>query len=122
MIDSTRSGDIVDECAGRAAEFVVEGDACGECEEALEDAFFDAVEGAGAVAFEGEEVFAGADDRLDPLPDWGEVAALPGFVFAAVSHDSLVEFADSPGELAAASPVSPVSPSSGRASSSVVGE
>jgi len=118
MVDFTGSRDMVDRYAAPPAELVVEGDAGGRHEEAS----LDAVEGAGAVAFEGEEVFAGADDRLDPLPDWGEMAALPGFVFAAVSHDSLVEFADSPGELAAASPVSPVSPSSGRASSSVVGE
>jgi hypothetical protein len=61
MSDSTGSGDVVDECAGWAAELVVEGDAAGEAEEALEDAFFDAVEGAGAVAFEGEQVFA--EDR-----------------------------------------------------------
>jgi len=54
MVDSTGSGDIVDECAAWPAEFVVEDDAGGECEDALEDAFSDAVEGAGAVAFEGE--------------------------------------------------------------------
>jgi hypothetical protein len=53
MVDSTRSGDIVDECAAWAAELVVEGDVTGECEEALEDAFSEPVEGAGAVAFEG---------------------------------------------------------------------
>ena len=82
MIDSTCSGDIVDECAAWAAEFVVEGDAGGEGEEALQDAFSEALEGAGAVAFEGEEVFAGQEDRLDPLPDRGEVWSLAGFVFA----------------------------------------
>ena len=70
---------MVDECAAGAAEFVVEG---GEAEEALEDAFFDAVEGSGAVAFEREEVFAGPEDRLDPLPDRREVGSGSGFVLA----------------------------------------
>ncbi len=69
--------------------------------EALEDAFFDAVEGSGAVAFEGEEVFAGPEDRLDALPDGCEVGSLPGFVFAAGTDDGGVEVADGLGELAA---------------------
>src|SRR5215210_7333133 len=79
MVDSTGSGDIVDEGAAGAAELVVERDAGGEAEEALEDAFFDAGEGAGAVPFEREQVFAGPEDRLDPLPDRCQVSALvPG--------------------------------------------
>jgi hypothetical protein len=35
MVDSTGSGDVVDECAAWAAELVVEGDAGGEGQEAL---------------------------------------------------------------------------------------
>ena len=50
MSDSTGSGDVVDECAAGAAELVVECDAGGEGEDALEDAFFDPEQGAGAVA------------------------------------------------------------------------
>jgi hypothetical protein len=61
---------------------VVEGDCGGEGEEACFDAGGESVKGAGAVAFEGEQVFAGLEDRLDPLPDWGEVGAACGFVFA----------------------------------------
>jgi hypothetical protein len=57
MVDSTRLGDVVDECAARSSELVVEDDAGGEAEEALEDAFSDPGQGACAVAFEGEEVF-----------------------------------------------------------------
>ena len=57
MVDSTRLGDVVDECAARSSELVVEDDAGGEAEEALEDAFSDSGQGAGAVAFEGEDVF-----------------------------------------------------------------
>ena len=71
MSDSTGSGDVVDECAAGAAELVVEGDAGREAEEALQDAFFDAGEGAGAVAFEGEQVFAGVEDRLSRVTDSG---------------------------------------------------
>ena len=101
MVDATGSGDIVDQCAGRASELVVEGDAGGEGEEALEDAFAEAVEGAGAVAFEGEEVFARPEDRLDSLPDRREVWALTGLVSAARTHDRGVEGADGAGEVAA---------------------
>src|ERR1700685_1484675 len=101
MIDSTHSGDVVDECAAGSAELVVEADGGGEGEEALEDAFSEALEGAGAVAFEGEEVFAGPVDRFDPLPDRGAVWALSGLVFAAGSDDGGVEVADAVGEVAA---------------------
>src|ERR1700676_3034642 len=101
MSDSTSSGDVVDECAAWAPELVVEGDAGGEGEEALEDAFSEAVEGAGAVAFEGEEVFAGPEDRFDPLPDRGEVWSLAGFVFASWTDNGRVEAADCLGEGAA---------------------
>jgi hypothetical protein len=59
MVDSARLGDVVDECAARSSELVVEDDASGEAEEALEDAFPDPGNGAGAVAFECEEVVAG---------------------------------------------------------------
>jgi hypothetical protein len=92
-MDSAGSGDIVDERAARAAEFVVEGDAGCEAEEALEYALFDAVEGSRAVAFEGEQVFAGPEDRLDPLPDRGEVGALSGLVLAPRSYDRRVQMA-----------------------------
>ncbi|MFN8187576.1 MAG: hypothetical protein U0R69_10935 [Gaiellales bacterium] len=91
MVDSTRSGDVVDECAAGAAELVVAADAGGEAEEALQDAFFDAGQGAGAVAFEGEQVFAGPEDRFDPLADRGEVWLLAGFVGAAGADDGGVE-------------------------------
>src|SRR4029453_16650631 len=101
MSDSTGSGDVVDECAAWAAELVVEGDAGGEGEEALEDAFSDAGEGAGAVAFECEQVFAGPEDRLDALPDRGEVWAVPRFISAAGANDGRVELADGVRELPA---------------------
>jgi hypothetical protein len=52
---------------------VVEGDGCGEAEEALEDALAEAGEGAGAVALEGEDVLAGPEDTLDALTDRREV-------------------------------------------------
>src|SRR5580704_10011931 len=102
MIDSTHSGDVVDECAAGSAELVVEADGGCEGEEALEDAFSEAWEAAGAVAFEGEEVFAGPEDGFDPLPDWGEVKAVAGgFVFASRPDDGRVALADGGGEVAA---------------------
>jgi len=60
---------------------VVECDRCGEGEEACADSRSEAGEGAGAVAFEGEQVFAGLEDRFDPLADWDEVSK-PGLSLA----------------------------------------
>jgi hypothetical protein len=57
------------------------------------------LEGAGAVAFEGEDVFAGPEDRFDALADWGEVWSLTGFVFAAGTQDGGLALADLFGEL-----------------------
>ncbi len=74
MVDSTAgSGDVVDERAAGASELVVEDDAGGEAEEALQDAFSEAGECAGAVTFEGEDVLAGPEDALDALADRREM-------------------------------------------------
>src|SRR4029077_2942937 len=91
MIDSTVLCAVVDECAAVASELVVEGDGCGEAAEPREDSGPEAGEGAGAVAFEGEQVFAGPEDRLDPLPDRREVRSVAGLVFAARPDDRRVE-------------------------------
>src|SRR5258705_5415912 len=101
MSSSTGSGDVVDQAAGWAAESVVEGDCGCEGEDSCADAGSEAVEGAGAVAFEGEDVFAGLEDRFDPLPDWGEVGAARGFVFAVWPDDRRVELGGGVFELAA---------------------
>ena len=61
-------------------------------------AFAEAGEGSGAVAFEGEQVFAGPEDRFDPLADRGEVRSLSGLVFAAGADDRGVEQLDVGGE------------------------
>src|SRR5260370_16806118 len=87
MVDSARLGAVVDEGTAWASELVVEGDRGGEAAEAGEHAFSESGEGAGAVAFEGEEVFAGPEDRLDPLADRREVKTVGGFVFAGGSDD-----------------------------------
>src|SRR6478672_471598 len=101
MSSSTGSGDVVDERAWWSAEAVVEADRCGEGEEACADACSEAVEGAGAVAFEGEQVFAGLEDRLDPLPDRREVGLAAAFVFAVWADDRRVEVGRGALELAA---------------------
>src|SRR5215210_5835393 len=87
MSSSTWLGAVVGQRAAGAAEVVVERDAGGECEQALADAGSEAVQGAGAVAFEGEEVFAGPEDALDALADRGQVRPGAGFVFAARADD-----------------------------------
>src|SRR5215213_4076377 len=98
---STRSGAVVDERAAGAAEVVVERDAGGECQEALADAGSEAVQGAGAVAFEGQEVFEGPEDRLDALSDRGQVRSWAGLVFAARADDDRVARVHLGGEVAA---------------------
>src|SRR2546423_2881392 len=85
MSSSTGLGGVVGEGAWWAAEAVVESNCGGECEEADLDAGGEAVEGAGAVAFEGEEVFAGLEDRLDPLADRCQVWSAGGLGLAAPS-------------------------------------
>src|SRR5438552_6740989 len=101
MTSSAGSGGVVGECAWGSAESVVEADGGGECEEAGADAGVEAAEGAGAVAFEAEQVFAGLEDRLDSLPDRGEVGAAAGFVFAAWPDDCGCELGGGVFELAA---------------------
>src|SRR5690348_13768118 len=100
MSSSTGSGCVVGQGAGWSAEAVVEADRGGEGEEAHSDAGSEAVQGAGAVAFEAEQVFAGLEDRLDPLADRGEMGAVSGFVFAAWADDRGVEFGGELFELA----------------------
>src|SRR5580704_16082167 len=100
MIDSTGLGAVVDECAAGASELVVEGDGGGEGEEALQDALAEPGEGAGAVALEGECVFAGPEDALDALADRREMWSSAGLVFAAGPEDRGVQVAGLVGELA----------------------
>lgn len=59
MTDSTESGHIVNERATGSTEFVVKADTSREAQTALQDTFFDAGKGAGAVTLEGQDVFAG---------------------------------------------------------------
>ena len=91
MTCSTVLGGVVDECAWWSAESVVEADAGGEGEEAEGDADGEVAEGAGAVPFEAEQVFAGLEDRFDSLADRGQVGASGALVFAAWPDDCGVE-------------------------------
>ncbi len=80
---------------------MVEADAGGECEESGRDPGEEVARGAGAVAFECEEVFAGPEDRLDSLSDRREVWALLRLVAARWPRDLAADLANSGGELAA---------------------
>src|SRR5215210_7525512 len=83
MSSSTGSGHVLGQGAAGEAESVVERDGCGEREEAAGQAGPEAVQGAGAVAFKGEDVLGGPVDRLDALADRREVQSVAGLVFAA---------------------------------------
>ena len=87
MIDSTALGGVVDDCAAGSAELVVEADAGGECEQAGADA--------------GEQVFAGEEDRLDPLADRCQPRPALGLVAAGWTDDPSAQAGDCFGELAA---------------------
>src|SRR4051812_819011 len=101
MVDSARLRAVVDECTAGSSELVVEGDRGGQAAEAREDPFPESGEGAGAVAFEGQQVFAGPEDRLDALADRREMRAGAGFVLAPWPHDRGVAGADGGGEVTA---------------------
>ena len=81
----------VGECSCGAGELVVEPDAGGQGEEFGGDAGSEAVEGASVVAFQAELVFEGPEDRLDALPDGGEMRSAAGLVLAAGSQDQSAE-------------------------------
>src|SRR3954447_17598910 len=95
MSSSTGSGGVGGECAWWSAEAVVEADRGGEREEAAADAGAEAVEAAGAVAFECEQVFAGLEDRFDSLPDRRQVGAAAGLVVAAWADHRCVQLGGS---------------------------
>src|SRR5215207_9815048 len=101
MIDAAWLGGVVGECAAGAAALVVEADAGGEREQARGDADAEVAWRAGAVAFEAEQVLAGAEDGFDALPDGREVRAARGFVAAGGPQDGAAEGGDGGGELAA---------------------
>src|SRR5215212_1840736 len=101
MSDSAGLGGVGRERAAGAAESVVERDGGGEREEALTEADSEAVEGAGAVAFEAEQVLAGPEDALDALADRGQVRSVAGLVLAGWADDVGVERLNGRGELAA---------------------
>src|SRR5665811_1932413 len=89
MIDSTPtpSGAVVDKGTTRAPEPVVEADAGRQAEEARQDALTQAGHGTGPVAFQGEQVLAGPEDRLDALADGGQVRPAAGLVLARRPYD-----------------------------------
>jgi len=101
MVDATVLGGVVGDRAAGVSELVVEVDAGCECEEPGGDAGAEVWGGAGAVAFESEQVFAGEEDRLDALPDGREPDGAVAFVFAGGPDDHAAELADGLLELAA---------------------
>src|SRR5579875_1775054 len=91
MSSSTGSGGVVNDRAAGTAEKVVEADRGGDGQQPTGDPGAEAVQGAGAVSFEGEDVFEGFEDALDALTDRREVWSLSGLVFAARSDHGRVQ-------------------------------
>src|SRR5580658_9475645 len=79
------------ERAAGATELMVEHHGSGERGEPGAQADTEVGEGACTVAFEGEDVLRGPEDRFDSLADWGEMRAAAGFVLASGSHDCRVQ-------------------------------
>jgi len=80
---------------------VVEGDGCGERQEAAGQAGPESVQGAGAVAFS-EDVLGRPVDRLDALADRCQMRSLARLVFAARPVDLGVEVGEVSFELGSA--------------------
>jgi hypothetical protein len=101
MIDATRLCGVVGDCATGAAEFVIEADAGREGEQAGRDSCEQVARRARSVAFEGEQVLAGAEDRLDALPDGRQMDAVVWLGAASGAHDLGSQCRDLGRELAA---------------------
>src|SRR5215212_1458019 len=102
MVDATpRSGGVVGDCSAGSAELVVEGNAGCEREQAYGDADEQVVWCAGAVPLEGEQVFAGPEDGLDPLPDRRQVRPALRFAASRWADDRRAKAGDGVGEVAA---------------------
>jgi hypothetical protein len=82
MIDSTPLPVVVDQSSAGTTQLVVEADAGSQAEKALHYALSEALDGSSPVTFQGEDVFAGVEDRFDPLAKWSKVRTLPRLVFA----------------------------------------
>src|ERR1700736_6073667 len=85
---------VVDEGTAGTAELVVEHDGGGERGEPGAQAGAEVVEGASAVAFEGEDVLGSPEDRFDSLSDRREVRAATFLVLAARPEDGCVELGE----------------------------
>src|SRR5450759_76361 len=103
MIDSTPtpSGAVVDQGTARAPEPVVEADAGRQAKEARQDALTQAGHGTGPVAFQGEQVLAGPEDRLDALADGGPVRPAARLVLARRGRHGGAQLGDGSRELTA---------------------
>jgi hypothetical protein len=104
MIDSTPLPVVVDQGPAGTTQLVVEADAGGQTEKALQNPFLEAFESASSVTLQGKDVFAGPEDRFDALPDGSQMRTFSRLVFAlGSSHRSLQVF-DRSGELPARVP------------------
>src|SRR5215218_10900607 len=102
MVDATRRlGGVVGDCSAGAAKLVVQGDAGCEREQAHGDADEQVARCAGAVPFEGEQVFAGPEDGFDSLPDRREVRPALRLAASRRADDRRAKAGDGVGEVAA---------------------
>jgi hypothetical protein len=99
MIDSTPLSIVVDQGPAGTTQLVVEADTGGQAEKALQYTFFEAREGAGSMAFQGEEVLAGVEDGLDALAEWSEMRTFSGLIPTLRTDHGSFKVLDSRGEL-----------------------
>jgi hypothetical protein len=93
MIDSTPLPVVVDQSPAGTTQSVVEADAGGQTEKALQYALFETSQGTSSVAFQSEDVLAGVEDGFDALPKRSNMWTFPGLVFSlGPDHDSLQVF------------------------------
>jgi len=81
MIDSTTLT-VIDQGSAGTAQLVIEADAGGQAQKALQYALFESRKGSGSVAFQRKDVFAGPENGLDALADGSEMQPLADLVLA----------------------------------------
>jgi len=104
MIDSTPLPVVVDQGPAGTTQLVVEADAGGQTHKALQNPFLEAFESASSVTLQGEDVFAGPEDRFDALPDGSQMRTFSRLVFALGSGHRSLQVLDRSGELPARVP------------------
>jgi hypothetical protein len=105
MIDSTPLPVVVDQGPAGTTQSVVETDAGGETQEALQYTLFESRQSACSVTFQGEDVLAGVENGLDSLAERSQMRTFSGLVFSLGPHHGSLKVVGGRSELLARVPL-----------------